>query len=343
MSIKSRLLDLCNLDDPNESAQFPKNALFELSNACNHQCLFCYNSLMRRETGVLNLDLFKNIVTQAIDLGIEEIGLYSTGEPLLIKNLDDYVRFSKELGVKRVYITTNASLLTKDRARKLLTAGLDSIKISINGGDRETYFKVHGSDDWDKVIDNLKSLYNLKNSEFPNLEIFASCVTTSIDPNTLQKNHDAVDKFVDEIYYQEPHIQGGNMINVALALSTNKTGTNYSSLSSSNDISPCPIIWNRLHVTCEGYLTACCVDYENELVYADLNIHTLEDSWNNDLIRSLRRRHLCGSTVGTICHNCMTGESLPHAPISTISQHSEIPQSIQLKKSKKLESRMDSL
>ena len=27
------------------------------------------------------------------------------------------------------------------------------------------------------------------------------------------------------------------------------------------------MLWNRLHLNNKGYLTACCVDYEDDLVY----------------------------------------------------------------------------
>ena len=27
------------------------------------------------------------------------------------------------------------------------------------------------------------------------------------------------------------------------------------------------MIWNRLHLTAEGFMTACCADYENDLTF----------------------------------------------------------------------------
>ena len=33
--------------------------------------------------------------------------------------------------------------------------GLDSIKFSIHGGTKDTYKKIHGKDDFDRVIKNL--------------------------------------------------------------------------------------------------------------------------------------------------------------------------------------------
>ena len=35
---------------------------------------------------------------------------------------------------------------------------------------------------------------------------------------------------------------------------------------------PCEMLWNRLHLTADGYLTACCVDYENDLVYKKFDV-----------------------------------------------------------------------
>ena len=35
---------------------------------------------------------------------------------------------------------------------------------------------------------------------------------------------------------------------------------------------PCEMLWNKLHLTKEGFLTACCVDYENDLLQMDDNM-----------------------------------------------------------------------
>ena len=52
---------------------------------------------------------------------------------------------------------------------------------------------------------------------------------------------------------------------------------------------PCSMLWNRIHLTCEGYLTLCCVDYENSLVYSDLSVDSLETAWHNEVIKEMRK------------------------------------------------------
>ena len=69
------------------------------------------------------------------------------------------------------------------------------------------------------------------------------------------------------------------------------------------------MLWNRLHLTCEGYLTACCIDYDLDLVYADFKNKkvSLAELWNNSLITKLRNKHLKNNLTKTLCQNCLYG------------------------------------
>ena len=82
--------------------------------------------------------------------------------------------------------------------------------------------------------------------------------------------------------------------------------------------STCHMLWKRVHLTLEGYLTLCCVDYENSLTYADLNITPLKEAWNNQLIQQMRKRHQSQSLSDTLCQNCLYGTQNKVFPISTI-------------------------
>ena len=52
---------------------------------------------------------------------------------------------------------------------------------------------------------------------------------------------------------------------------------------------PCPMIFNRLHITTEGYLDACCVDMNNYLAIADLHTVSLKQAWDSPIFRELRK------------------------------------------------------
>lgn len=66
-------------------------------------------------------------------------------------------------------------------------------------------------------------------------------------------------------------------------------------------------MFNSINITCEGYITACCMDFQNYLAYADINKMTIKEAWNSECITELRRKHLCNNVKDTICDNCING------------------------------------
>ena len=103
---------------------FPKtNFLMELSNACNHACIFCTHQKMQRKVGFMDKSFAFNILQQAYDLGTREVGFYATGEPFLINDLADYVAKAKEIGYTYVYLTSNGALATPKKVKEVIDSG----------------------------------------------------------------------------------------------------------------------------------------------------------------------------------------------------------------------------
>jgi radical SAM protein with 4Fe4S-binding SPASM domain len=68
---------------------------------------------------------------------------------------------------------------------------------------------------------------------------------------------------------------------------------------------PCNMLWNRFIVTYEGYLTICCIDFENKLIYGDLNKQSLKACWNNKKIKRFRKIHKFKQFVKMpMCYDC---------------------------------------
>ena len=295
-----------------ETPPFPKNALIEVSNACNHACVFCSNSTMERSIGTLNLELFKKFIKESVKNGLEEIGLYSTGEPLITKNLDQYIFLAKQNGMKRVYITTNGSLASLERIKKLKNEGLDSIKFSINSATRESYKIIHGKDDFEKVINNVKEIFNWKKDNNINLQMLATFVYTKLTKDELSIFKENFSKYFEDVWYLASTGQAGDSVEKNKKLSPDWLYD--------GNIKPCEMVFNRLHLTYEGFLTACCSDYENNLTFADLNKknYDLSQEWNNSKIKELRNKHLNKKLENLLCKSCLTGEKYDYEPISDL-------------------------
>jgi len=297
------------------AASFPINALIEISNACNQKCIFCYNTLMERRVGKLSKETYQSFIIKSVSVGLKEVGLYTTGEPFINNDLDWFIQTAKANGVRRVYVTSNGALASREKVERCLEAGLDSIKFSINAADATSYKLVHGKDDWQAVLDNIADIYKLKMSRYPELQLLGSCIMTTITGDIQAEHSSIFSKYFDDTFYTFAGNQGGRNAHHVQKFSP---GVKEIPLES---IKPCEMLWNRWHLTCEGYLTSCCIDYEHDLVYADLAHQEPLEAWNNSIIQELRERHLSKQLHGTICHNCLTGLQDSYSPISEISTH----------------------
>jgi MoaA/NifB/PqqE/SkfB family radical SAM enzyme len=276
---------------------FPKTMLLEVSNICNHACAFCANSKSDRKKGFIEKKFAMQILSEAYMLGTREVGFYATGEPLMDKNLETYISYAKEIGFEYVFITTNGALFDIQRVNSIINSGIDSIKFSINGANKEDYLLIHGKDDFDKVIENLKLLSTLRHVH--NFKLYVSFIMTRQTVGTKETFKQEYGKYVDDIIFLNCINQSGYMyeLNDLLAIDKNAGGYNVDGV--------CPMIFNKLNVTYEGYLTMCCADFQNYLAIADLRKESLQNAWNNHYAQDLRKRHLNHNLIGTICANCI--------------------------------------
>lgn len=294
-------------------AAFPRNCLVELSNACNHACVFCHNPFMHRTAGILSKDLFKRFIDDAVSLGLEEVGLYSTGEPFMVKHLSWYIRAAKDAGVKRIYLTTNGALATLPKVIEAVECGLDSLKFSINAASRKSYELTHGRDEFDLVLANVEAIHRWKTETNASLQLLGSFIHTKLTKDEIEPHRAVFSKYFEDIVYLQAQSQGGR---TGERIKEIIEAPFYPDLAS---LKPCEMLWNRIHITWEGFLSACCVDYEHDLVFADYRSgQPLAELWNNELIQDLRRKHLDKTLDGLICKSCMLGGSAPYEPISDI-------------------------
>lgn len=91
---------------------------------------------------ILRLEQIALIVEQAAALGIYKVKI-TGGEPLVRKNVQELVRLIAALpGITDLSMTTNGSLLTREKAHVLKRAGLNRINISLDTLDPERFFAI---------------------------------------------------------------------------------------------------------------------------------------------------------------------------------------------------------
>lgn len=288
--IGKRLLNMIRTSQQIVTPPFPRQIQVETTNICNHGCQFCAYTLMERPKRQMDPNLFKHLVKEAYECGAREIGLFAGAEPLTCKWIVEYISYCKDLGYDYMYISTNGSIPDQDKFKKVLDAGLNSIKFSVNGGNREVYKTVHGNDHFDRVIDNIKYVSCYRNQVEQDVYLGVSFVGMESSKHTFDELKELIGDYVDEVIYYEASNQSGQMDNLPLP-----------------PYRDCHLPFNKLHISREGYLKACCNDYENLLAIEDLNVMSIKDAWQSKRFQELRKKHIENKLDGTLCGNCIRG------------------------------------
>jgi len=259
------------------------------------------------QRGEIDPLLLKRLLREAYEMGVRRVGLYTTGEMFLCKDIETHIRNAKELGFTYIYSDTNGALATKENMRKVVLAGLDSIKFSINAGTRETYRVIHGRDDFDTVLQNLKDCHELREELGLRFKILVSYVVTSKNENELEILRGKIAPLADELWdvgARTTLLQDPEDIRWLEPIRYEKSTPAF-----------CTPLFNRLHITWDGFLTACCIDFNHDLLLADLKRVSLQEAWNCENFTRLRDRHLNKSLEGTLCYNCLKDQYYPYEPL----------------------------
>ncbi len=133
----------------------PRSLYVETTSRCNSLCETCILTFGGREAPKdLAFAEFRRIVDQFPVL--ERVVLHGIGEPLLNRELPAMIRHAKARGAE-VLFNSNAITLTSRWHDALVDAGLDELRVSLDGSTRETYRRVRGVDALRKVVANLEA------------------------------------------------------------------------------------------------------------------------------------------------------------------------------------------
>ncbi len=124
-----------------------------VTDRCNFRCVYCmpkevfdkdYKFLPRAQ--LLTFEEIEQVVRAAAQLGVSKIRI-TGGEPLVRRDLEALISQIRQVpGITDISMTTNASLLTAERARSLRAAGLQRITVSLDAIDDETFKRVNDVD-----------------------------------------------------------------------------------------------------------------------------------------------------------------------------------------------------
>ncbi len=121
---------------PSHLLQFSRDkkpvVVWNITRRCNLRCVHCYASAKDLDYGnELSTDEGKALISDLAAYGCPVI-LLSGGEPLARKDLAELARFAVGQGL-RVVISTNGTLITKEKASEFRKIGLSYVGVSLDG------------------------------------------------------------------------------------------------------------------------------------------------------------------------------------------------------------------
>ena len=129
---------------------------WELTYACNLQCVHCLSSSGRRDPRELTTAEALGVIDELHDLQVFYVNI-GGGEPTIRSDFYDIVGYAVSRGVG-VKFSTNGTTITPERARLLAGTDYVDVQISIDGADAATNDAVRGAGSYDaarRAMDNL--------------------------------------------------------------------------------------------------------------------------------------------------------------------------------------------
>jgi radical SAM protein with 4Fe4S-binding SPASM domain len=282
----------------------PISIVVEPIEACNFKCIYCRNSLDKpvgKKVPILSLNLFEKLINdfKQFPQKTKSLTFCGTGESLLNKDLPQMISLAKEIANETVLIT-NGSLLTNETSKKIVDAGLDIIKISLQGLNAEDYLEVCDFKlDFDKFVSNIEFLY--KNKKQCKVYIKApSIVTETEEQKELFSN--TFENICDGISIQaiSPLYKEVDYTNIK---------TNYKKTIFTEEfpkiINICPKPFYFIQILADGSVVPCCSTGENYCKIGNINNESIFDIWHGNKLQQMRMVQINGQRFKfPACKDC---------------------------------------
>lgn len=279
-----------------------KKVYIEVTSVCNLACSFCPQT--SRQAKFIKLDTFTNILDQ-IKPHTKHIYLHVKGEPLLHPKIDELLDASHAKGFK-VNITTNGTLIQKNRAKLLGKPAL-----------RQMNFSLHSFDGHEGSIDREKYLANILSfvREAAEHNVIISFRLWNLDQDNatnIQKsrNRETLEVLEREFnldYKIEEKVIPGSGVKIAERIYLNQDHEfEWPSLHAPEDDGKgfCHALRSQAGILVDGTVVPCCLDGEGVI-----NLGNIQDTPFSEIVESERANNLFygfsrREAVEELCRKC---------------------------------------
>lgn len=273
--------------------------------ACNFKCEFCIYSLDKSKHTFLSdcvnmeFSLFEKFISdfKQVPEKIKMLRFAGTGEPLLHKNIAKMVKIAKQADfADKVDLVTNGVLLTHKLSDDLISAGLDTLRISVNGLNTHE-FKKHCDVNlnFNDFISNIKYFYDNKKDTQVYIKILDYMI------NTQEKK----DLFYNIFSPICDIISVENLVEPIDTVDVSKLGGSFDKTQNGQDlldVKVCPQPFYMLQLNPDGKIVPCC-SMEYPVILGDVNYENAINIFTGSKFNQFRL-NLLENNKNTVCAKC---------------------------------------
>ncbi len=258
--------------------------------ACNFKCNYCIHSLKVEERGFIsdkvfmNLEIYKKSIDdlKSFPQKIKMLRFAATGEPLLHPDIVEMVAYAKDANIaESIDIVTNGSLLTPELSKSLVNAGLDWLRVSIQGVSTKKYWDVSGVKlSFEKFVKNVSFFYDNKEQT----QVYIKTIDIDMSENEKSEFYTIFEPICDKIAIENltpatSHIDYTKLSERNLDKSQNGNSVTTAEV--------CPQPFYMLQINSDGNVVPCCA-METAVVLGNVANESLQNIWYSESLRAFR-------------------------------------------------------
>ena len=280
----------------------------ELTNHCNLGCPECASGSgeMKRVRGFMDINLYNRIISELRPY-LFNINLYFQGEPMLHP---DFFSFIRNSGKIRTVMSTNGHFLSAENSEKIVRSGLNSLIVSLDGIDRDSYSAYRVNGNADIVLEGLRNISEAKERFRSSLKIELQVLVNRYNEHQLPVIRKLAARYKASLKLKSMQITGRSGFEQWLP--EDEKFRRYIKKAEGYQIKNslphrCARLWFNPVVTWDGKVLPCCFDKDATHVMGDLLQESFRDIWNGTKYRLFRRILLTDRATTEICRNCTSG------------------------------------
>jgi pyruvate-formate lyase-activating enzyme len=268
----------------------------EPSSYCNLSCKFCDLHSGRMKDvgpfkGFMEFDLWSRAVDQmrSLNYRLKQLQFHGNGEPLMHKMFPEFIRLAVKSDIaESIRVTTNGTLLTLQILEKIVDAGADEIRVSVDAGNRALWRKLKGKSLFEKLERNILNAIEYVSGR-PEVSLVLKYPVVGDKYNdtygvTEEHQSSVIKGFSELIHVSNITLSGMPVVTLMDGL-VHKAWKNEK---------PCEIPFYSLFMKFDGRISICCADCTNVLDIGSIHEEGFPEIISGKALRELRFKHLEG-------------------------------------------------